>query len=725
MLENLRYIQKIIFFIIAVFLLTAVSLVYIYSYSKKDLIREHHMRLEKTSHLTTNMLKRNIENVEKTINLFRKNQNLIEYCSTSGRPAQYLLEELTVNIIEPLNLRFFEMYDKSGAKVIHLEMGNPRIEKDETDIKNLPYLHRDKILSGVMLSRGTLRIISIGLISLEPAGGPDNALSYIKLGADITIENLNSIKKQSGNDIFIIKDKNILLSTQEGIESFKITDREMEAGDTMYSIISLPLKSINGEEIGSLLIALSQKDLAAALKKLKLTILFIALGSLFISCVLGVILIKTITAPLSRLVRLTEQVGVGKFPEETTFKGGDEISVLGRHFLEMIKKLKDQKKALDSYTTGLEDAVMKRTQELFHSKEEWVRTFNSITDYVLLVDRDFNILKANRVLLDRLNLNSQELSGKKCFEIFCGRTLPPEKCAVRETLADGKPSIIEIKYSNLDGHFMATASPLTSEKGDITGVVYVVKDITEYHNIQLQMANAEKLASLGQMAAGFAHEINNPMSSIAGCAELLIDQLESDELKKIPQHDYFYEYLHVIYREAFRCRDIIRGMLRFSRKHFEKSIVEVNTLLKEVISLLDYSIRIQKIRIVEDYRGNINSLLADEGEIRQIFLALIVNAIDAMPDGGTLAIKTQDSDGNIRITIKDTGAGIPPEIRNRIFEPFFTTKEVGKGTGLGLFIVFNLLKKYNGKIELESTDSTGSAFTVTFPAVPYTQEVQE
>jgi signal transduction histidine kinase len=227
------------------------------------------------------------------------------------------------------------------------------------------------------------------------------------------------------------------------------------------------------------------------------------------------------------------------------------------------------------------------------------------------------------------------------------------------------------------------------------------------------------------MAAGFAHEINNPMSSIAGCTELLIDQLDSDELKKISQHDYFLEYLNIIYREAFRCRDIIRGMLRFSRKEFERGTININSLLKEVLSLLDYTIKVQKIHLVQEYMSSTNLLQADEGEIRQILLALIVNAIDVMPNGGTLTIKTQDLNENIHITIQDTGSGIAPQIRDKVFDPFFTTKSVGKGTGLGLFIAFNLLKKYHGKIELKSTGSTGSTFTVTLPIGTYTLSEQQ
>lgn len=725
MFENLHYRQKIILFITVIFLLTAVSLVFIYSTSRKNLISGHNERLEKTAQLTINILNRDIATIKKIILLFEKNNTLTEYLysiSISGHEKEPL-EELSKNIMEPLNFSLLVLYDKTGNELVHVDVDNPG--RTQEPIKKLPDLTKHKNISGFAIDNGKLRILAMGPMAYKPSPLSTDVISYVKIGANIDTNYLNLLKENSGNEFFILKGNDILLSTQKEVSPAKISGQEMDTGGNKYSIKPISLKSIYGEEIGTFIIALPQKDLAAALKKLKFTFLFMALGSLLISGLFGITLIRTLTSSLNRIVKLTEQVGSGKFPEEKTFEGSDEVSVLGRHFLEMTKKLKDQKKALDSYTSGLEDAVMKRTQELFNSKEEWARTFNSITDYVLMVDHDYRIVRTNKALLNKLDLTNQELSGKKCYEIFCGKSSTPGKCPIRETLTTGKPSIMEINYDNMDGHFMATASPITSEDGEITGTVYVVKDITEYRNIQLQMINAEKLASMGQMAAGFAHEINNPMSSIAGCAELLIDQLDSDELRKISQHDYFLEYLNIIYREAFRCRDIIRGMLRFSRKEFERGTIDINSLLKEVLLLLDHTIKVQKIHLVEEYGSSTNLLQADEGEIRQILLALIVNAIDVMPNEGTLTIKTQDLNENIHITIQDTGSGIPSQIRDKVFDPFFTTKPVGKGTGLGLFIAFNLLKKYRGKIELKSTGSTGSTFTVTLPIGTYTLSEQQ
>ena len=721
MFENLQYRQKIILFITVIFLLTAVCLVFIYSMSRKNLISGHNERLEKTAQLTINILHRDIATIKKILLLFEKNKTLTEYLYAANRSEheKEQLEELSKNIMEPLNFSLLVLYDKMGNELVRVDVDNPG--RTQEPIKKLPDLAKNKNISGFALDSGKLRILAIG----PPYPLSTDVISYVKIGANIDTNYLTLLKENSGNEFFIIKGNNILLSTQNEVSSVKISGQEMDTGGNKYSIKPIPLKSIYGEEIGTFIIALPQKDLTTALKKLKFTFFFMALGSLLISGLFGILLIRALTSPLNRLVKLTEQVGSGKFPEEKTFEGSDEVSALGRHFLEMTKKLKDQKKALNSYTAGLEDAVMKRTQELFNSKEEWVRTFNSITDYVLMVDHDYRIVRANKALLNKLDLTNQELSGKKCYEIFCGKSSMTGKCPIRETLTTRKPSIMEINYDKMDGYFMATASPIISEEGEITGTVYVVKDITEYRNIQLQMINAEKLASMGQMAAGFAHEINNPMSSIAGCTELLIDQLDSDELKKISQYDYFLEYLNIIYREAFRCRDIIRGMLRFSRKEFERGTININSLLKEVLSLLDYTIKVQKIHLVQEYISSTNLLQADEGEIRQILLALIVNAIDVMPNGGTLTIKTQDLNENIHITIQDTGSGIAPQIRDKVFDPFFTTKSVGKGTGLGLFIAFNLLKKYHGKIELKSTGSTGSTFTVTLPIGTYTLSEQQ
>lgn len=723
MLENLKYREKIILFIATVFLLIGISLFFIYSTSRKNLLEGHKKSLEKTAQLTIITLKYDVKHTEDAINLFKETRILTEH-PRHGLKKE-LLKEVS-SIIRPLNLSILALYDKNGNNLTYIDMDNPA--EKEKSVEKLPYLPIKKIVSGFEISNRNLRILAIGPATYKPPS-PKDIISYIKVGTIINTEHLNFIKEVSGNDIFIMKGNDVILSTQ-GVSSVKVSEQEMEVGRNRYSIKSIPLNSIYGKETGRFIIALSQKDITSAFKKLKFTILLTAFSSLVISGILGSILIRTLTSPLNRLIRFTGQVGSGKFPEETTFKGGDEVSVLGRHFLLMTKRLKDQKKALDDYTTGLEDAVMKRTEELLNSREEWVRTFDSITDYVLIIDHDHRIVRANKAILDKLDLTNQELSGKKCYEIFCGKnSLPflPEECPIQETLTTGKPSIREIRYSKFDGYFLVTASPLIGEEDEITGAVYVIKDITEHHNMQIQMIHAEKLASLGQMAAGFAHEINNPIASIAGCSELLIDQLHSeglsDEFKKIQQYEYFHDYLNIIYREAFRCKDIIRGMLRFSRRQFEKVTIDINSLLKEILLLLDHIIKSQKIHLVEDYRSNTTALQANEGEIRQIFLALIINAVDAMPDGGTLTIKTEDLTGSIRITVKDTGPGVPSHIRDKIFEPFFTTKPVGKGTGLGLFIAFNIVKNYQGKIELESIDSKGATFIVTLPTTTSTTNV--
>ncbi|HDZ62793.1 MAG TPA: PAS domain-containing protein [Nitrospirae bacterium] len=716
MLENLKYRDKIIFLLAVVLLLTSISLVFLYSVSRKNLIEGHNKRLDNTAQLTINTLTRDLENVEKVIHLFEENRTLTEYLYITNRIGREgePLEELSSNIIDPLNFSLLALYDKNGKELVSVDAdaGN----KQGGSLENIAYLSKNKNISGYSIENGNLRIVAVGTMHDDPTPYPES-IRFIKIGANIDAKYLSFLKELSGNDIFIVKEDNIFLSSKDQISSFRILENEMETDGIMYSIKSIPLKSMYGEELASFIIALPKEELASSLQWLRSIIILMAIGSMLVSGLLGIMLIKTLTSPLNRLIKLTEQVGSGKFPEEKSFEGIDEVSVLGRHFLDMTKKLKNQKKALATYTTGLEDAVMNRTQELFNSREEWISTFNSITDYVLIVDREYRVIRANRALLDRLEMTNQELAGKKCFELFCGKNSTPDGCPIHETLDTGKPSMKEINYSRLVGHFLVAASPLSVKDDEITGIVYVVKDITERHNLQLQMINAEKLASMGQMAAGFAHEINNPMTAIAGCTELLIDQLDADELQKIPQFEYFHEYLNIIYREAFRCKDIIRGMLRFSRKQYDTDAVDINSLIKEILSLLDHIIKSQDILVIEDYGSIANSLMADEGEIRQIMLALIVNAIDAMPAGGSLTVRTFDSYNMLCMTVSDTGLGVPVNIRNRIFEPFFTTKPVGKGTGLGLFIAFNLAKKYHGKIELVSSDNRGATFTVTFPLI--------
>lgn len=232
----------------------------------------------------------------------------------------------------------------------------------------------------------------------------------------------------------------------------------------------------------------------------------------------------------------------------------------------------------------------------------------------------------------------------------------------------------------------------------------------EIRQMQTHLIQQEKLASLGKLAAGIAHEINNPLGGILIYSHLLLE----DTKKEDPQ----YQNLEKIVKETTRCRDIVKGLLQFARpKEPEVTQINVNSTLDNALLLLESQAIFQDIAIKKQYQDGLPPVVADKSQLQQVFINIILNAVDAMNGKGILTLKTNFSEGKrfINIAISDTGHGIKERDRSRLFEPFFTTKEVGAGTGLGLAICYSIIQKHEGTIDVESEVGKGSTFTVKLP----------
>ncbi len=226
---------------------------------------------------------------------------------------------------------------------------------------------------------------------------------------------------------------------------------------------------------------------------------------------------------------------------------------------------------------------------------------------------------------------------------------------------------------------------------------------------QQQIGRSEHLASVGRLAAGVAHEINNPLTGVLGFAEVLRQSPNLD-----PQDR---EDLEVIIRETKRAREIVRGLLDYARESPSlPTRLDLNEVIRETIRLLGNREAFQHIVLVEDLAEPLPPINADKNRLQQVLLNLSLNACEAMPGGGTLLISTQAANGKVVIKITDTGCGIKREHLDRIFEPFFTTKPVGKGTGLGLSVSYGIIQQHGGTLDVESEEGKGSTFTITLPA---------
>ncbi|MDZ7373718.1 MAG: ATP-binding protein [candidate division KSB1 bacterium] len=240
----------------------------------------------------------------------------------------------------------------------------------------------------------------------------------------------------------------------------------------------------------------------------------------------------------------------------------------------------------------------------------------------------------------------------------------------------------------------------------------------ELERAQAQMIQAERMASLGKMAASVAHELNNPMSGILGLAKYVrrrLDRLDVEpELKAEMSRD-----LEVIENEAKRCGNIVKNLLLFAREGREGfSPVDLNDVLSRALVLVSHHLELSGVRLESELAPGGCHVVGNADELKQAFLALLINAVEAMPDGGTLRVRTEatEGDGKVRVEITDTGVGIPDDVLPHIFEPFFTTKRGGEALGLGLAVVYGIVQKHQGRIDVKTKVGEGTTFTIELPA---------
>jgi len=250
----------------------------------------------------------------------------------------------------------------------------------------------------------------------------------------------------------------------------------------------------------------------------------------------------------------------------------------------------------------------------------------------------------------------------------------------------------------LSANFM----PIKNESGQTGSVLCIARDITESKNLENQLINAEKLASLGTLAAGGAHEVNNPLGVILGFCDIL--------LRKTDNNSQDYEDLKTIERQGFHCKEVVENLLSFARfgeGDYEYS--DLNHCLTEIIKVVRHNLEMNNIELITRFVDNIPLVKGEFRQLQQVFLNLINNAVAAMEGGGTLQIKTDFEKGSRKAValFQDNGIGIRPEDMDHIFEPFFTTKPEGAGTGLGLFVSYGIISKNGGSIDCASTTETG------------------
>jgi len=345
-------------------------------------------------------------------------------------------------------------------------------------------------------------------------------------------------------------------------------------------------------------------------------------------------------------------------------------------------------------------------KKIRESKMNLQAIFDGIQDRLSIQTPDYKILRINKAVIQHHHTNYEELIGKKCYEAYYQKSLPCERCPVSVTIKTKKPASSILKISEGDTSLRTFSYPILDDKGDLRSVIEYVQDITEEQRLQKQLIQSEKLAGVGILASGVAHEINNPLAGIIGMAEIA---LEEETFKNKA-------YLKDIISCGQRIGEIVKGLGSYSRiaKKEEQSLVDMNEVLEDSLKMVRLAIKASAVEVVERFQP-VEKIEANIGEIQHVFTHLITNAFQAMNSKGTLILSTRSLKDSAEVKVSDNGMGIPQKYISHIFDPFFTTRNPGEGTGLGLNIVYRIVTKYEGTIDVESEENMGTTFTIQFP----------
>jgi PAS domain S-box-containing protein len=364
----------------------------------------------------------------------------------------------------------------------------------------------------------------------------------------------------------------------------------------------------------------------------------------------------------------------------------------------------------------LMDDVTEREQlgeEVRRVERHLASVVDCANDLVISLDSRGHIVTWNQAAEKTSGLRTEEVQGRSMLS-FCADGQRPVMAKMLQSLASGEGvENAEASLLTADGHEVPIAwscSPMRDDARRVVGIVAVGRDLTERRRLEAQLIQSAKMASLGVMAGGIAHEVRNPLAIISAAAQLLLEHSDDAQLR--------IESAQKIHAATKRASQIIENLLKFSRpQRGQMGEIDLRTVLEETFALLSHQLALQKVALKRRYQSDLPRTFGNSELLQQVFTNLVLNACTAMPEGGTLTVATRAIGGGVEIRFRDTGIGIPPENLSKMFVPFFTTLPVGRGTGLGLAISYSIIQQHQGAIEVESQVGRGSTFIVRLPSI--------
>jgi PAS domain S-box-containing protein len=363
----------------------------------------------------------------------------------------------------------------------------------------------------------------------------------------------------------------------------------------------------------------------------------------------------------------------------------------------------------------LKQKIRSKTEELKRSEENYRSLVESTEDFIFTVDEEGRFKSLNSFTANYFGGTPSQFVGQPLSLLFAEEVVDEQLELIRAVYEFGKSVRQEFRVTTGEHETWLSANfmPIKDEQEQVASVLCIARDITENKKLESQLVNTEKMASMGTLAAGVAHELNNPLGVVLGYTDLL--------LEKTAKESQDYEDLKIIERHSLHCKEVVENLLSFARQgEGESQYCDIYEAIHEIVGVVKHSLDMNNVALRLDLASGLPKVKGDARQMQQVFLNLINNAAAAMNGGGVLEIQASLDKGldRVRIRVRDNGDGIIEEHIENIFDPFFTTKSEGEGTGLGLFVSHGIVTKYEGTITCESSTlerrqrPRGTTFTV-------------
>jgi len=567
----------------------------------------------------------------------------------------------------------------------------------------LPIIDGGEVV-GVLSADINFGVIMLSVMDID-VGGNGNVVVVAKNGRVVAHTHMEQVPELNLSELAVVE---AVLAGEEGTMR-GYTD---ELGRQVFGSY-MPI-----EELGwGVVIQRPLSDIDAEVGQLRATILWATVAGMFLAVLAGGLMSRYITKPIQKLAIASERVAQGDLSTPVDVTSSNEVGVLARSFNQMIVSLKKSRDELQQWGEELEAEISEREQAeeaLREAEEKYKKLVEATSDMIWEADEEGTFTFVSPRIKDILGYEVNEVVGKKTLDF-----LPEEEARkwlnrFKEINAKREPfSGFEITHLHKNGNlivFEISAIPFFDSDGNFKGFVGINKDITERKRMQEQLIIADRLASVGELASGIAHELNNPLTGVIGFAQIVLEKDIPDSIKRDMQ---------VVYSEAQRAAQVVKNILTFARKHPPaKQLMSINSIIEKVLELRAYEQRVNNIQVNAQFAPDLPEVMADYFQLQQVFLNIIINAEYFMIEahnGGNLTITTERVEDTIKASFADDGPGISEENLGHLFDPFFTTKEVGSGTGLGLSICHGIVAEHGGRIYAESEPGKGATFIVELP----------